>query len=66
MSKILIDMRTQNAAFEDDFAGEVARILRDLANHVEALSPNAMTTLAVRLHDINGNAVGHATFVPEK
>lgn len=49
-AKITITM--DNAAFEDEPASELARILRDLAKHIEAGDTER------RLMDSNGNHVG--------
>lgn len=46
--KILMD----NAAFEDQPATELARILRNLAEKIES------GTCACTLYDLNGNSVG--------
>lgn len=48
-----IEIKTDNAAFEDDPGYEVARILRKLADRVESEGLDQ-----VRLMDINGNCVG--------
>ena len=46
-----------NAAMVEDRAGEVARLLRDVANRVEEMGVvNAME--GTRLRDSNGNVVG--------
>ena len=51
---ITITMKTYNAAFED-YAAEVARILRDLADRYE----RDQTHLdGATLRDLNGNTVG--------
>jgi hypothetical protein len=51
--RIIITVETGNEAFIDHPAGEVARILRDLACQFEVLG---LHRLVVR--DSNGNAVG--------
>ena len=51
-----VQINTENAAFED--SGEIARILRDLADRIEGGS------IGGKIRDINGNAVG--TFKSEK
>jgi len=48
-----------NAAFADDATVETARVLRDLADRIE----NGIGTIKIR--DINGNAIGYATFYEE-
>lgn len=51
MLKLFIE--TENAAFEDEPATEIARILRDAASRIENSAPRYMT-----MRDINGNRVG--------
>ncbi len=58
---ITITIRTDNAAFEDDAAGEVARILRDLAQVFEQRRDGF--PLPRGLYDLNGNTVGKAVGV---
>lgn len=51
-----ITLATDNAAFEADQRGEIARILRGLAARIEnGQDPS-------RLLDYNGNAVGTVTY----
>jgi hypothetical protein len=47
-----IEFATDNAAFDDDGAGEVARILRAVADQVEAGGGQGQA------RDYNGNTVG--------
>lgn len=49
-----------NAAFADDCAGEVARVLRDAAARVA--DGQADDFEPVRLRDVNGNRVGWGRF----
>lgn len=51
---VTIKIETDNAAFEEAFGDEVARILRDLARRFE--SQTCIDGTAIR--DINGNKVG--------
>lgn len=53
IDRIIITIDTTNAAFEDDFAGEASRILRELADDIEG-----GFTISSRLFDTNGIAVG--------
>lgn len=54
-----IELATDNAAFEDDRGAECARILRGLADRLEAGNfPSGSG--AWGLFDANGNAVGNA------
>ncbi len=50
-----ITINTENDAFQDNKNAEIARILRDLAERIEARE------IPVRLMDINGNACGTVT-----
>jgi hypothetical protein len=53
-----LEIETDNAAFEDDLGGEVARILRDAADTVEySLSPQP-DKANYKVMDINGNTCG--------
>lgn len=54
--KITVTISTDNAAFEDNEAGETARILRDLADKLERRG--LMDIAAI---DENGNKVGRFT-----
>ena len=54
--RITISIDTGNAAFNDEPATEIARILRDLAARFEA-GGDLTSTL---LRDINGNVCGYA------
>ena len=51
-----VDIRTDNAAFEDD-RDELSRILRELADKLEA-STNPTEFDGMKLLDANGNTVG--------
>jgi hypothetical protein len=60
--KFTLTIDCGNAAFEDsNDVGEVARILRKLANKLEGMG--AASDGEHRLYDINGNKVGVAEFV---
>ena len=54
---ITITIDTDNAAFEDNEGAETARILRQLADQIEA-RPGCY---GYNLHDFNGNKVGTCT-----
>lgn len=54
--KFKIEIKCDNAAFGDEPAYEVARILWELAKRIERDGD-----LAYPLHDINGNRVGLST-----
>lgn len=53
MEKITITIKTGNSAFEENVSGEVARILRGLADKLENYHQQP-----TKLMDINGNKVG--------
>jgi hypothetical protein len=59
-----------NAAFEENRAGEIARILRRLADRVEGDGAAALASghLAIggRLFDINGNSCGEWEAKPRR
>ncbi|MDD2496182.1 MAG: hypothetical protein PHE29_13450 [Tissierellia bacterium] len=48
---VKITMKTDNAAFSDDYEGEVARILREIADNIEE------GNFILSARDINGNTV---------
>ena len=52
--KVKIEIKTDNAAFEDYTGSEVARILRELADNVDGES----RITPQPLKDSNGNTVG--------
>lgn len=56
MSAVTITINTGNDAFVADAGGEVARILRDLADRLE----DGLSAGSVPLRDGNGNTVGSA------
>lgn len=56
--KALIEVRMDNAAFEDMPGMELGRILRDLAKHVEHADGKIRSQDGRRLMDSNGNHVG--------
>ena len=56
MLKLFIE--TENAAFDETPASELARILRDLAKRIEQDGPESYTVL----RDRNGNKAGEAQF----
>lgn len=56
MAKFTLEINTDNAAFEYDVAGEVARVLRHAADKVEEYGLTGVTAYSLR--DFNGNRVG--------
>ncbi len=57
--KIVIEINCDNAAFEDDFEGEVERILKQV-------NPNLVFHRPIVLYDVNGNSVGSATMTDDE
>lgn len=58
-----LTIRTDNAAFDEEYqAQETARILRDVADKLDAGENFEMFRT---LFDINGNDVGRAAFKPD-
>ena len=53
---------TDNAAFTDDPGAEIARILREVADHYE----DHVSGDVFRIWDINGNRVGFAHYADGK
>lgn len=53
---IKLEIKTDNAAFEDAPGWEIARILMELAHRVEHLGPGQ--SISIPAVDINGNKVG--------
>lgn len=60
MEWITLAIQTSGAAFEDEPATEVARILRELAERFEEYGHPQFR----KLYDINGNACGTITVEP--
>lgn len=57
-STLTLTIRTGNAAFGDAPAHEVARMLRDLADRLEA-GGDLVDDSGAYLRDVNGNRAGH-------
>jgi hypothetical protein len=55
MPRFQLQLNTDNAAFEDDSRGELARILRKTADHVEG---GGEIEFFQTIFDLNGNDVG--------
>ena len=55
LKKIIIEIKTEGQAFEQDSSLETARILKDLAYKLKTMARN-------RLMDINGNKVGDVEY----
>jgi hypothetical protein len=56
--KFTLEIDCDNAAFEDEMASEIARILRTTAKRVADGEDD------MRLRDVNGNTVGYAKVTP--
>jgi hypothetical protein len=57
MNNFTMETFNSGEAF-DEPAAELARILRELADRIEAAGDSGRITL----HDLNGNRCGHASF----
>lgn len=60
MENITITIDTENAAFDDEPATEIARLLRYIAGNLE----NFGIPQSGSLYDINGNICGAVTITP--
>lgn len=63
MSTLNIEIETDNAAFDDNEAAELARILLELAHNLTYYGPMG---IGENLRDINGNTVGHVRYLGEE
>jgi hypothetical protein len=61
-----VEMTTTNAAFEENPGGEIARILRDIADHVEEWPSGLQDLYSYEARDVKGNRVAKATYVFER
>lgn len=57
MPKIVVTIRTDSSAFDEDPGTEIARILHETAERYETEGMD----VDGKLYDINGNAVGSVT-----
>ena len=57
-----LTIQTGNAAFAEDPAEEIARILRELAQRI---SMNGKHSLSLTLRDDNGNTIGRTAYQPD-
>ena len=62
--RIVIEFDTQNAAFEDSPIGEIARILRSLADCFE-IEGGPFPDDSLALRDLNGKLVGFCRVHPD-
>ena len=56
--KLVIEIKADNAAFEEGRNLELSRILRSLANKLQWTLDDADGVFPIRLTDSNGNIVG--------
>lgn len=61
MTTFNLSLEMDNAAFDDDAALELARILRELADRIE--QDGLDSGEPIRLRDVNGNTVGQCEAV---
>lgn len=59
--KITIEINCDNAAFEDDAGGEIARILNSIASEAQEFYHPTNNRMCPVVRDINGNKVGTVT-----
>lgn len=62
--ELSLDLKSADAAVQDGPAGEVARILRDTADRIEAAAQDNFAI--IHLRDLNGNRIGTAYFSIEE
>lgn len=59
MSTFRLELNIDHASFADDEAGEIVRILRDVAERIDANGPGALTSNECeRIRDVNGTYCG--------
>lgn len=59
MSTFRLELNVDNAAFAGNEAGEIVRILREVADRIDANGPGALTANECeRIRDSNGNSCG--------
>lgn len=56
--KLVIEIKLDNAAFDDDTSGEVSRILSDLAKRIRKDGMDQLVDRDIVVMDVNGNSVG--------
>ena len=56
--KLVIEIKLDNAAFDDDTSGEVSRILSELANDIRDGGMDQCLDSGKKIMDVNGNTVG--------
>lgn len=61
MDEFHLHLSARGSAFADAPAAELTRILRELADKIDAEGPSEV----MRLKDVNGNRVGYATINAE-
>lgn len=65
MSNFTLAINTNNDAFVQNWAGEISRILADIANDLDLYGRSAFDNGVIRVRDINGNRVGFASLDEE-
>jgi len=60
--KVVVEFETLNAAFEDDFEGEVESVLEQAKDEILLCRDNNIRGSGV-LRDVNGNTVGTVSVV---
>lgn len=65
MSLVTMTLSTNNAAFDDDPAVEIARILRAVAQRLTMEGVDCIEDDGMALRDFNGNTVGRITYMSD-
>ncbi len=63
--KFVIEINTDNDAFEPSPDGEIMRILHDIANRITIVGTPA-DGISRHIMDRNGNTCGDYTFIPDR
>lgn len=66
MKRLKLNIKLENAAFDEDRYTEIARILRQTATDIESIGHNVERSDGLFLVDINGNRVGKCTITEDK
>jgi hypothetical protein len=64
--RFTLEIQSRGAAFEDDATYELARILRSVADSLEAYGPTSATGAEYAVRDINGNTCGRYALTTEE
>lgn len=56
--KLVVEIKLENAAFDEDPSFEVSRILSDLAKRIRKDGMDQLVDRDITVMDVNGNSVG--------